>query len=163
MSALLAMAAAGLFAVQGPVNHTSVPPDDGGTIFITSVTAGETDPNAKVPTLNGVHGAGTNNWDIAIPTGILVNGRAYTYTISFQDIGYSGNCSASYKLTQGSGANKVTLDQGSIFSASCSAGYLYMSMANGRVMPNSPGAALLTGTVVFGNRKVSVKVPMMIE
>ncbi len=38
-----------------------------------------------------------------------------------------------------------------------------MSMTNGRVMPNSPGAAVLTGTVVYGDRKVSVKVPMMIE
>jgi hypothetical protein len=162
MSPILATAAAAIFAIPGPVNPRIVPPQD-GSIVITSITAGETDPNAKVPTLNGVKGAGTNNWDVAIPTGILVNGRAYTYAISFQDIGYSGSCSASYKLTQGTGAQKVTLDQGSILSTSCTAGYLYMAAAPGRVMPDSPGAATLTGTVVFGDRKVSVKVPMTIE
>jgi hypothetical protein len=161
MSAISALAAA-VFAVPGPVNPAGAPPGD-GTIVVTSITAGETDPNGKVPTLNGVAGAGTNNWDIAIPTGILVNGRAYTYAIAFQDIGYSGHCSASYKLTQGAGANKVTLDAGSMLSTTCSAGYLYMTGAPGRVMPDSPGPAMLTGTVVFGDRKVSVKVPMTIE
>src|SRR5215467_11414156 len=147
MSALFAMAAAAVFAVPGPVNPRIAPPED-GTIVITSVTAGETDPNGKVPTLNGVKGAGTNNWDIAIPTGVLVNGRPYTYTLTFQDVGYSGHCSASYKLTQGTGTKKVTLDQGSIFSTTCAAGDLYLTSAPGRVMPDSPGAATLTGTII---------------
>ena len=162
MMSLPAAAAAAVFALPGPVNPAGAPPRD-TTIVITSITAGETDPNGKVPTLNGVEGAGTNNWDIAIPTGILVNGRAYTYALTFQDIGYSGHCSASYKLTQGTGANKVTLDQGSIFGTTCAAGSLYLTSAPGRIMPNAPGPALLTGTVVFGDQKVSVKVPMMIE
>src|SRR5215468_8994114 len=157
MSALLAMAAAAVFVVPGPVNPKVAPPED-GTVVITSLTAGETDPNGKVPTLNGVRGAGTNNWDIAIPTGILVNGRAYTYSITFQDIGYSGRCSASYKLTQNVGGKKVTLDQGSIFGTTCAAGNLYMSGVPGRILPNAPGNATLMGTVAFGDRKVSVKV-----
>jgi hypothetical protein len=162
MTPLLATAAAAVFALPGPINPHGTAPQD-GTIVITSITAGETDPNGKVPTLNGVRGAGTNNWDIAIPTGILVNGRAYTYALTFQDIGYSGQCSASYKLTQGTGVNKVTLDQGSMLSTGCAAGYLYLTAAPGRVMPDAPGAATLTGTVVFGDQKVSVKVPMTIE
>jgi hypothetical protein len=162
MSPMLAAVAASVFAVPGPVNPAGAPPKE-SAIVITTITAGETDPNGKVPTLNGVQGAGTNNWDVAIPTGILVNGRAYTYSITFQDIGYSGHCSASYKLTQGMGAKKVTIDTGSIFSTSCTAGYLYLSAAPGRVMPNSPGPATLTGTVVFGDRKVSLKIPMTIE
>src|SRR5438105_15935496 len=79
-------------------------------VVLTSFTAGLTDPNGKVPKLDGVPGAGVDNWDTATPKALLQSGGSYTYHMTFQSISYSRTCNATYKLTQKQGRKNVVLD-----------------------------------------------------
>jgi hypothetical protein len=134
-------------------------------IVITSFTAGFFDPNGKIPTLDGVPGAGVDNWDIAVPVAALHVGNFYTYQMTFHSISYSGNCKATYKLTQVQGTKTVTLDSGTIApSFDCTGPSIWAYAVNStKTIPNSPGPATLTGTLAIGGSKLTMKVPMIIK
>jgi hypothetical protein len=128
------------------------------------ITAGTPDPNGKVPSLNAVPGAGVNTLSVAIPVAVLHHGSVYTYLVSSQNTTYTGTCKDSFTLTQGTGASKVTLDSGVIkASYSCGAGTTWVWAINGKVIPNSPGLATLTGIVTYGTSKVFTKTTVLIQ
>jgi hypothetical protein len=140
------------------------PPTSPPAVIASFVVAGSPDPNGKVPTFNGVPGAGVANIDFATPTAILVHGGVYTYLVSMEDLSYTGTCKIIYYLTQGTGAQKVTLDSGIINKGfTCGPGGRWAWAINGRAVPNSPGPATLTGIVIFGSGRSAVIANLVIQ
>jgi hypothetical protein len=134
-------------------------------IVVTGFSAGLTDPNGAVPTLDGVPGAGIHNWDIATPKALLQSGNAYTYQMSFQSLSYSGTCKATYKLTQKQGGKNVVLDSGTIidtFDCTAPTNWVF-AVTSPHVIPSAPGPATLTGTLTLQGGKIVTDVPVMIQ
>ena len=134
-------------------------------VVVTSFTAGLADPNHKVPAIDGVPGEGVHSWDIPVPLPVLKVGAFYNYQMSFYSISYTGNCKATYRLTQVKAGKTVTLDLGTIaptINCTFPSVWLY-SVNSSKRIPNSPGAATLTGTLVTSKGNVIVKVPMIIQ
>ena len=130
MLATTALAAATAFAVAAPVHSFDVPRNS--AVVLTSITAGEVDPNGVVPTLNGVAGAGTNNWDIPIPLSALDKNSAYSFSATFQDLSYTGSCRVVFKLLQDQGGEAVKLAGSEIFSTACTPDWFSLGIATPR-------------------------------
>ncbi len=129
---------------------------------ITYAVIGSADPDKKLPALNGVPGAGVSNVDIALPVYILKHGVTYEVTIGVQNYTYAGTCVVSYAL--GSGATGTTnISNYSTESYSCPASTVWTFPFPVAVIPDRPGAALLTATVKFGTTSVVSKIPLMIQ
>ena len=129
---------------------------------ITYAVIGSNDPNKKLPTLNGVPGAGVSNVDIALPVYTLKHGVVYEVVIGVQNYTYAGTCVVSYTL--GAGATGATnISTYSTESYSCPASSVWTFPFPVAAIPNTPGAALLTATVKFGSSAVVTKVPLMIQ
>ncbi len=129
---------------------------------ITYAVIGAADPNKKVPTLDGVHGAGVSNVDIAMPLYILKHGIVYSVVIGAQNNTFSGDCTASYAL--GAGATGAQLiSTWSTASYSCPATSIWTFPFPVSAIPNTPGPALLTATVTFGTTAVVTKIPLVIH
>jgi hypothetical protein len=134
-------------------------------VVVTSFSAGVTDPNGVVPTLDGVPGAGVHNWDIATPKALLLSGSSYTYQMTFQSLDYTGTCKATYKLTQKQGSKNVVLDSGVIadtFDCSSPTNWVF-AVTSSKTIPSSPGPATLTGTLTLHGGKVTMQVPVAIQ
>jgi hypothetical protein len=134
-------------------------------VVLTSFSAGLSDPNGIIPAFDGVAGAGVHNWDIATPKALLVSGTSYTYQMTFQSLNYSGNCKASYKLTQKQGTKNVVLDSGVIiksFDCTSPTNWVFAIPAKNPI-PNSPGPATLTGTLTLDGGKITMDVPVIIQ
>jgi hypothetical protein len=159
-----AIAFALLPAANGVAANSSDPTKSTGVV-VTSFTAGIADPNHKVPAINGVPGAGANNWDIPVPLPILKVGAFYNYQMSFYSISYTGNCKATYKLTQVQAGKTVTIDAGTIApTINCTFPSVWLYSANSsKRIPSSPGAATLTGTLTTSKGNVVVRVSMTIQ
>lgn len=114
----------------------------------TLVLATPTDPNGKVPTVNGVPGAGVTNMDVGFPTALLVHARFYVYIVGFSDTTFSGTCAVTYKLTQVQAGKTVTLDTATRNVATTPGDWAWAFA--GKAIPTSPGVATLTGTVKCG-------------
>jgi len=127
------------------------------------ITAGPIDPNGKVPVFNGVPGSGVTNLDLGVPLTVLTQGSNYMYTVALQDVSFNGTCVVSYKLTQVQGTKTVTLDSNTINSFPCSAGGVWAWALSGKVIPNSPGIATLTGSVKYGTTTTSVKTTVVLQ
>ena len=129
---------------------------------ITYAVIGATDPDKKVPTLDGVVGAGVSNVDIALPIYLLKPGVSYTVVIGAQNYNFSGNCTASYSLGAGAtGAHNISY--GTTASYSCPASSIWTLPFPTYAIPNTPGPALLTATVTYGTTKVVAKIPLIIQ
>ncbi len=129
---------------------------------ITYAVIGSADPDKKLPMLNGVPGAGVSNVDVAVPVYILKHGVVYEVTIGVQNYTYAGTCVVSYAL--GAGATGSTnISNYSTGSYACPASTLWTFPFPVAVIPNMPGAALLTATVKFGTTSVVSKIPLMIQ
>ena len=162
MPSTIALAAATAFVVATPVHPAGIP--QSSAVVLTSITAGEVDPNGVVPTLNGVAGAGTNNWDIPIPLSTLDKSAPYSFSVTFQDISYSGTCRTAFKLQQDQDGTNVQLACGQIFSTACSPGLVFLGHRNSQISTKAiAGPATLTGTVYFGSDKSSLKIPITIQ
>ena len=147
-----------ILAASGSMAQERAKPKDLG-VLPTIITAGLADPNGKVPVVNGVPGAGVDNLDIAFPQVVLVHGKSYAYLFATQNTSFSGQCTWSFTLKQGS----TTLDSGTLQkNHSCTPGDYYAWDIIGKAVPNSPGYATLTGTVSFGGKKASMKVTVLI-
>ena len=131
--------------------------------FVTGVFAGQPDRSGVIPNANKVPGTQDNNIDIAFPQAVLTHGLTYAYTVSSQNFGFKGTCTTSYALTQVVSGTETTLDSGTLASFSCAPGNIFFFFGYGHPVPDSPGAATLVGTVAFGAKKVSMKLPVFIQ
>jgi hypothetical protein len=161
-------AAAALFAL--PLMFASATAQEGRVkqpqdlgVLPTFLTAGQFDPNGKVPAIDGITGAGVHNLDVAFPQAVLVHGGFYVYLFATQNTTFSGKCTSSYKLTQVQGGKTVTLDSAVLKkNFACTPGSYYAWDLTGKAIPNSPGLATLTGTITFGGNKVTMTTVMRI-
>jgi hypothetical protein len=144
-------------------NITSLRVVDTGGIVPAFITAGLPDPNGKVPTLNGVAGSGITNLDISFPMTLLTHGSSYIYTLSFQDVNFTGTCQASFTLTQIQFNKTVTLDTEKDPAFSCGPGTFWFWTFGGKVIPDFPGPATLTGTVTYGTSKANISSTVVID
>jgi len=135
---------------------TSIRVDDTGGIIPAFMTAGPIDPNGKVPAIDGVPGSGVLNGDIALPLTLLTHGTSYEYTISFEDVNFTGSCVVSFTLTQIQFNKKVTLDSGKNSSFTCNPGTQWLFGFTGKAIPNFPGPATLTGSITYGTTKANI-------
>jgi hypothetical protein len=162
LSLLAAAALASGAAIAAP--EGDIPPGS-AAIFPTSIALGEIDPNGKVPTVNGVPGAGTRNWDIAVPKAVLKAGHDYELTVSAEDIGFTGACFGEVLMTQIQNGRKMILQQVDVTDfIKCRPGHIYVKSRDFGVIPNSPGAVMLEFSMQFsGHHKTSIRVPMLIR
>jgi hypothetical protein len=145
------------FGIHGATgNITSLRVVDTGGIVPAFITAGLPDPDGKVPTLNGVAGSGVTNLDISFPMTLLTHGTSYVYTFTFEDVNFTGTCQASFALTQIQFNKTVTLDSGKDPAFSCGPGTFWFWTFNGKVIPDFPRPAILTGTVTYGTTKANI-------
>jgi hypothetical protein len=72
-----------------------------------------------------------------------------TYTVVFEDWGYTGACSAAYNLKQGT---TTIAGQSYTFSGGCASGNVYAAAFNAAI-PDKPGATKLTGSFTAGTNK----------
>jgi len=145
-------------------NITSLRVLDTGGIIPAFITAGAPDPNGKVPTINGVSGAGVFNLDVSFPLTLLSHGSSYVYTLPFQNINFTGTCQASFTLTQIQYNKTVTLDsgKGSVISG-CNPTTFWFWTFNGKAIADYPGPATLTGTVTYGSSKATTTTTVVIQ
>ena len=120
-------------------------------------------PSGIIPNANKVPNTQDNNLDVASPQAVLTHGLTYAYTVSSQNYDFKGTCTTSFALTQVVKGSQVTLDSGTLATFSCAPGNIFFYYGNGQPVPNSPGAATLTGTVAFGAKKISMKLPVYID
>ena len=78
------------------------------------------------------------------------------YTIALQDINFTGTCQASFTLTQLQLNKTVTLDTAKDETFSCGPGTIWFWTFSGKVIPDFPGPATLTGTVTYGTSKANI-------
>jgi|SRR6185312_3578487 len=133
--------------------HAAPPPANTGPVVFTSLTIGETDPAGKVPTINGVPGSGTVNWDVALPVAALIVGRSYHVTATFHDLAYTGACNAHVTLKRG----HTVLRQLPLGPANCEAGNVYLLHGDVGTIPDHQGPASLSIVLTFGDSKASMK------
>jgi hypothetical protein len=165
MLANLALAAVAAFAAPAANSSNAAQISaDGNGIIVTSASVGAIDPNGKVPTTNGVPGAGVLNWDIATPTALLNVGGKYKFAMTFHDLAYTGSCSVVVKFSQSQGGKNVVLKKITIFGQNCAAGTVYVASADTGAMPNAPGPVNLSVNVLYGSQKSNtLKVPMVLQ
>jgi hypothetical protein len=140
----------------------SAPPPPNG--FVTSVTAGDVDPNGKIPQFNGVPGAGVDNYDVALPMAVLLQGGVYIYCVSMQDLDFTGKARFSYTIKQ----DDVVIVKSKTIKAGVSLlpGVIEAWCIPGAALPSSPGEATLTGTVTFDTVPATVarlSLPIVIQ
>jgi len=136
---------------------------DGNQIIITNVGVGQIDPNAKVPTTDGVAGAGVENWDIPTPIALLSVGQNYMFTMAFQDLSYSGSCSISARFTQVQNGKKVILKAFTLFAGTCDVGNTYTLGQKTSAMPNAPGPVTLSVKLRYGSQTATMNVPLVLK
>jgi hypothetical protein len=129
----------------------------------TSMTAGLIDPAGKVPTINGVPGSQVTNLDVSFPLALLAHGNRYVYSITVQDNSYTGSCTVSYALTQVQNSKKVTLDSAKITTFKTAPPDIWLWVATGKAIPNSPGLATLTGSFKCGTTTSSIKSTVLLQ
>ena len=125
--------------------------------------AGAQDPAQILPAFDVVPNEGVGSFSFATPLGILTHGQVYAYTVFFGDWTYTGTCTSSYELTQVVNGKTKKLLSGQYSSTDCAPGNIFAFAAYGKAVPNSPGAATLTGIVGYGATKVKLAVPVVIQ
>jgi hypothetical protein len=132
--------------------------------YVTMVTAGFIDPNGKVPTFTTYPGAGVSTLSEAVPLALLTHGDSYNYLVVSQNGTYTGTCTTSFSLTEVISGVKTTLEKKTIKKDfACKAGDVWGWDINGTALPDKPGVATLTGSVKFGTKTISLKVPVLIQ
>jgi hypothetical protein len=131
--------------------------------LVSAVVAGAPDPNHKVPVFNGVPGAGVPNFDVANPQTVLVHGGVYIYCVAVQDVNFTGAATFNYKITQG----KTTLEKATLATnVAITPGGIWAYCIGGKALPNTPGAAVLNGSVSFASSPKftsKLNVPIVIQ
>jgi len=132
--------------------------------YVTGIFLGSPDPNSKVPTVNGVPGAGVGNFSVPVPQVVITHGQRYAISIFAYDASFAGNAATSYAITQVQSGHKVTLLKGPInakFTGAAGTYWLWFNLTG--VIPANPGAATLTGYGHFGKTLAKLSVPILIQ
>jgi hypothetical protein len=160
MPAMLAALATSAFLV---IPHPPVETAKDHQIMITSLSLGAADPAGKVPTANGVPGAGVNNWDISLPSGVLTQGQDYYLSFSSDSASYTGSCLYTVELTQVQDGHKVLLGSENFSPpGGCVPGQLLVATDFHKI-PASPGPVTLSMKVKYDGGKAQIKLPMVIQ
>ncbi len=117
-------------------------------VVVTSVTASFPDGGGKVPAFNVVPGAEIPTWSIGLAQGVLAHGQSYNYCVSLASANVKGKASVSFRISRGTTTiQSAVIIPASKFSVGPNGVWYYCS--GYKALPNSPGAANLTGTVAF--------------
>lgn len=118
-----------------------VTPATSGVVLATDISVGFTQPGVPCYQCDPLGG-----YTIAtpIPEALLTSGAAITYTFQFQDLSYSGSCTAAFVLLQG----QTVLQSGTAPGLNCQAGTVnYVTWSGGA--PSASGAASMIGLLVY--------------
>ena len=117
-------------------------------VVVTSVTASFPDSAQKVPALNAVPGAAIPTFSDGLAQGVLTHGQFYSYCVSLASATATGKATVSYRISRGATTiQAATIIPSSKFSVSSNGIWYWCS--GYKALPNSPGAANLSGTVAF--------------
>ncbi len=130
--------------------------------LINMVIAGQPDPANVVPQFNIAPGSQVNNLSVAIPESVLTHGATYIYWVSFESVSFTGTCTVSYDISQKINGKTKILQSAKILKFQCGPGQ-YGAGIGGAAVPNSPGAATLTGTVAYGSTKAKLSTAIVIQ
>jgi hypothetical protein len=117
-------------------------------VYVTGILATFPDPNGKVPALNAVPGAGIQTWSNGLAQAVLLHGQTYNYCIAIASATADGHASVAFKIARG----KTIIQSGTILTAKqfqVGPNGVWDFCAGFHTLPSSPGAATLTGTVVY--------------
>jgi hypothetical protein len=117
-------------------------------IYVTSITASFPDPNGKVPVLDGVPGAGVDNWAMGLAQGVLTHGQTYNYCVSLASATADGNVELDFKIKRGS----TDIQGGTILAYKdfkVGSGGVWYECAGYHTLPDSPGPATLNATAYY--------------
>ena len=137
-------------------------------LVVTGISATLPDPNNKVPAFNVVPGAGIPTWSNGLALYVLTHGQSYNYCVSLGSGTASGKAKVSFKIARG----KTVIQSGTIIAAKdfpVSSDSVWYFCAGFHVLPNSPGAATLTGLAAYtptgGGKTVTSKlnVPLLLQ
>lgn len=117
-----------------------------GQVLVTGITASFPDPNGKVPTFNGVPGAGIANWDNSLAQGVLVQGDYYNFCVSLAAATASGTASVSYAVTRGK--TKI-LSATIVKSLTVGTDGVWYECSGYTKLPSSPGKATLAAIAEY--------------
>lgn len=128
------------------------------------VTVGTIDQKGKVPALNKVAGAGVDNFDVALPLGVITHGQQYVVSMVTQNVKYSGKCTTSYAIEQSAGGS-VSVVQSAFIKKDfkCQPGEVWVWFIETQKIPNITGQMTLVGTVQYGSNQASLNIPIVIE
>jgi hypothetical protein len=137
-------------------------------IYVTSIIASNPDPNGKVPAFNAVPGAGLSTWSDGLAQAVLQHGQAYEYCVSLNTATADGKASVSYKIARGGTViQSYTIIKSSNFTLSNND--VFYLCSGYQTLPDSPGAATLTGIVSYkasGSTKTvesKLSVPILLQ
>jgi uncharacterized protein GlcG (DUF336 family) len=137
-------------------------------LYVTGVSATFPDPNGKVPAFNAVAGAGIPTLSTGFSQAVLTHGQSYNFCVTLASAEASGEAQVSFSLKRG----KTLIEGGVIIKRpdyKVGANGVWFYCSGYMTTPDSPGAAILTGTSSYlasGATKsvVShVSVPVLIE
>src|SRR5579863_10200180 len=116
-------------------------------------------PQGGVPCIGCVSGATTgDNIGLTGPSGYVLSGTYWQYTISFTDVSYTGKCKVSWKIAAG----KKTIDSFSAsFNLTTAGGFVVYALNRSR--PKYSGPAKLTGKYVCGSNSASTTEPLYFQ
>jgi hypothetical protein len=132
-------------------------------VIATSITIGLIDPNAKVPAVDVVPGAGIDTISTAIPLTLLSHTTQYAITLATQNTDYKGTCTDAYQFTQVQKGKTVVLQSHTINTFKCGKEIPFIFSWYTATFPKAYGWATLTGTVSFGGQVSSISIPVKIE
>ena len=156
----LAAALSAAFVLPAVAEDTTTAPPG----YVTSITAGQPDPNGKVPAFDGVPGAGVDTFSVPATQAVLTHGLVYTFSISLQDSTYTGNVEVYFEITQKTGTKTTVLVKQVINKKFASSpGNYWLWDINGPAIPNSPGPATLTGFAKFGTTTVKLSEALLLK
>ncbi len=134
------IACAAMIVAAAPAAHAQ--------LFVTGVYANLPDPNGVLPAFNIVPGAGIPSWSSGLAQSVLTHGQSYEYCVSLASGTAVGKASVAYKITRGTAViQSETFVKPSQYSVG--SGGVWYYCAGYHVLPNSPGAATLTGVATF--------------
>ena len=126
-------------------------------IAATSVTVGF--PISGLPCFNCINNITANDAGISMPLAVMTQGTSVTITVLFEDTSYSGPCSVSYKMKQGSS----TIQGGTYTYPSGCTINTFNGVYFNVTVPSSPGPVTLQAAVSAGTIKSGVAQNLTIQ
>jgi hypothetical protein len=117
-------------------------------LYVTGVIATTPDPNGKVPAFNAVSGAGIATLSTGFPQAVLTHGQSYDYCVNLASANTSGHGQVSFSLKRGATViQSAVIVKRKDYSVGPNGVWFYCS--GYLAVPDSPGAATLTGSVNY--------------